>query len=47
MMPEGFPLPGSAAYNENALQCWYQDIYPFGNSFPQRAPDPVPFLSTD
>jgi hypothetical protein len=45
MMPGGFPLPGSNEYAEYALQCWYQDLYPFGKVFPQREPEPVIFLS--
>ena len=47
MMPEGFPPPGSVDYNEFALQCWYEDVYPFGSQHPRREPDPVLFLSTD
>jgi hypothetical protein len=46
MMPEGFAT-GSAEYTEYALQCWYEDRWPFGMQQPRREPDPVLFLSTD
>jgi hypothetical protein len=40
-------VPDSADYTDYALQCWYQDLYPFGSQFPRREPDPVLFLNTD
>lgn len=46
MMPDR-ALPGSAEYTDYALDCWYEDRWPFGMLQPRRAPDSVLFLNTD